>query len=141
MTSHELAPVIAYIQEKARAMTGIRDAPAEIPDSANVFPFVVTYPRVGRMELASAGWANYFHTIYTEIHVSQALLSSGIAQALPYAELFAKIFLNDPQLLQLASEAGELRYTFGRLEWGGVPTIGFRFEIDVKLHLDLSVAP
>jgi len=133
--SMTLASAIAAVQTKAGALSGIKAAPTNPPESANQFPFAVSYPRTGRAEFASAGWANYFHTLFCEIHISRQLLPQAIATALPYAELLPSAIMADPTLGGTVNEVREVRYTFGRLEWGGVDTIGFRFEIDVKLNL------
>ena len=126
-----LAAAIADLQAKALTLSGVKDAPVNPPESANVFPFVVSYARSGNFQ-PGAGWANYFHTIFTEFHVARQLLPVAIATALPYAESFGAKILADPQLSGTVQEVREVRYTFGRLSWGDIETIGFRFEVDVK---------
>lgn len=126
-----LAAAIADIQSKALTMAGIKSAPVSPPESANAFPFVVSYARSGEF-VPGAGWANYHHTIYTEIHLARQLLSAAIESALPYAESFAALLLADPQLSGTVQEVKTVRYEFGRLNWSGIDTIGFRFQIDIK---------
>lgn len=129
-----LATAIADVQAKALTLSGIKGAPTNPPESANVFPFVVSYARTGNFK-PGAGWANYFHTIFTEFHIARQLLPVAISTALPYAESFGALILADPKLSDTVQEVREVRYTFGRLSWGDVDTIGFRFEIDVKCSL------
>lgn len=126
-----LAAAIADIQSKALTLSGIKAAPVNPPESANVFPFVVSYARSGEFA-PGAGWANFHHTIYTELHVSRQILSVAIETVLPYAESFAGVILADPQLSGTVQEVRAVRYTFGRLNWNGIDTIGYRFEIDIK---------
>jgi hypothetical protein len=130
-----LQAAIADLQAKARAMSGIKEAPVEPPESTGEYPFVVTYPRSGSFELASEGFGYVLATLFTEIHCSRQLLGPGITKALPYAELFPQVVLADPTLGGAVAAVNDLHFTFGELTWGGIGTVGFRWEVDVKIMI------
>ncbi len=128
---------IAEIQTKALAISGIRMAPDAPPEQLNVFPFWVTYERLGRLPVNELPreWANQTVTLFSELHVSRTLLTRAITSALGYRDLFLKKLLQDPNLGGDVMIVDEVRWTFGRLEWGGVETIGYRFELDLSVEL------
>lgn len=127
-----LEGAIAQIQIIVGAIPGIQSAPSKVPDSAGAFPFAVSYPRSGGLVMNSVDWANVLHTIYTELHFGNQLLAISIPQAMPYARLVFLGLMADITLAGNVSEISAVRYTFGKLAWAGIETIGFRFEIDVK---------
>lgn len=126
---------IQNIQAKLKALGDVKIPPNGPPESINVFPFGVSYLSSGNLELESEGWARHFHTIFSEIHVSRQLLPQSITKAVSYIEPFFSSLMNDPTLGGTIANIVVVRYKFGRLEWGGLETIGERFEIDVKLML------
>lgn len=121
------------LQEKALSISGIRAAPDNPPEAVNALPFAVSYPSVGRLETQSAGWGKLFITIFTELHFSRQLLNKGVEQALPYAESFSAKLMADPGLSSSVEEVAGIKVSFGKLEWGGLETIGWRFEVECKL--------
>lgn len=128
-----LPNAIKDMQSKVSALVGMHSAPSYPPESANDFPFAVTYPRTGELALKSAGFAKFFHTLVTEIHVStQPGLAAAMENAIPFAERLASSLLNDPTLSSSVDEVRGVRYTFGKLEWNSVQTLGYRFEVDIK---------
>lgn len=128
-----LSTVIAAIQTKAGGLSGIKEAPTNPPESANVYPFAVSYAKSGTETPQSSGWAIGLHTIICEIHIARQVLPKDIALALPFYELFRSAILSDPTIAGTVATVNALRYEFGRLEYGNKQTIGYRFEIDVKL--------
>jgi hypothetical protein len=130
-----LVAAIADLQTKALSISGIKAAPDTIPESANVFPFAISYPRLGRFEFQSAGFGFAYHTIYTEIHVNRTMIGAAVTQATPFIEAFYAKLLADPKLSNSVSEVQAIRHTFGQLAWANVQTIGTRFEIDVKVSV------
>lgn len=126
---------IADLREKLLSLNGMRSAPVNPPDATAAFPFGVSYERSGTLEMKSAGFANDLATIWCEIHVSRQILPQAVALAMEFRDPFMKLLIADPTLGGTVSTIREIRRTFGRLEWGGVETIGYRFEVDVKVTL------
>lgn len=129
-----LTSAIAAVQVKAAGLSGMQACPTNPPESASQFPFAVTYARVGEETPQSAGWSVGLHTLVCEIHCQRTVLGLAVAQALPYYELMRSALLGDVTLGGAVVTTNQLRYTFGAMEYGGTPTIGYRIEIDVKLH-------
>jgi len=127
-----LEGAIGQIQTIVRAIPGIQSAPTSPPSSAGAFPFAVSYPRSGNLVMNSVDWGNVLHTVYTELHFANQLLEISIPQSMPYARLVFLGLMADVTLGGNVSEISAVRYTFGKLAWAGVETIGFRFEIDMK---------
>lgn len=128
--------VIEAVQDFWDAISGIKDAPDKVPETVNVFPFAVTYERTGNLALRSAGWGQDFTEIVSELHVSRSLLGPAIKSAYGYKQTFLKKFITDPTLGGTVDTVVDgVSYEFGRLEWGGTQTIGYRFSFRVKLAL------
>ncbi len=132
-----LAAAISNLQAKARAISGIKEAPDSPPENAGQFPFAVTYPRNGQVD--DPGWRKGLHTIFTEFHTSRVLLGSAITATMGYMDAFEDAIARDPRLGGTVDTiVFPIRYTFGRMEWNGIPTIGVRYEITVKIQTALS---
>lgn len=130
-----LSGSITRLQALALLVSGIKAAPAKPPEGAGQFPFAVAYPRSGPVEFKSAGWAEMMHTVYVEFHVSRSILPLAVNQAIGFVEAYPTLLLADPTLNGNCASLNAVRYTFGRLEWGGLETLGVRFEVDLKVNL------
>lgn len=133
----DILDVIAHLQDDWLTLSGIQNAPDLAPESPGYFPFVATYEARGNLRLGTAGWGHDFSTIFSELHVSRAILPEAIKQAGSYKKLFLQKFIDDPTLGGTVSTVKDIRYTFGKLTWGdpGVNTLGYRFEIDIKVSM------
>lgn len=125
--------VITNLQTKARSIPGIQFAPDNPPDNSSVYPFAVTYLRKGLDLGGSSGFSNVQHVAWTEFHFSRQLLNNTITISVPVIEAFLKLLIADPKLGNTVSTIENISYTFGRLEWAGLETIGVRFEITFKM--------
>ena len=125
---------IARIQYHARSLDGMREAPDYVPESANQFPFAISYYRTGNT-IFEAGWLKGLHTIYSEIHVARQILPSAIRAAMPFYDSLLAALEGDPRLNNTVDTIiSPVVHSFGRLEFGGQETIGWRFEITVKIQ-------
>ena len=129
-----LSTAIAWIQGEVAEYRGMRAAPAQPPEGANQFPFSVCYNRNGELANQRSGFADELETIILEVHVSRALLSEAVTRALTYHALVLATLIGAPTLGDTVATQNGVRWTFGELGWGGVVTIGYRYEIDVKMH-------
>ena len=128
-----LVSAITAVQAVAAGIAGIKQAPTNPPEQSAMFPFAVSYARTGTETPQSSGWSVALHTLVCELHCQRTVLPLAVAQALPLYELFAAAILADPTLGGAVQTTNAMRYTFGELEYGGVKTIGYRVELDVKL--------
>lgn len=138
-----LASAISEIQEVIAALSGIKAAPSVPPEQlSGEFPFSVAYPREGSWTQAVQGMKQALHTIVVEIHLQRGDLPSDVTAALPYGESVPNALfkaLGTDRLGGAISTFGQIRYTFGALEWGGMATIGWRFFIEqVKIQSEVT---
>lgn len=123
---------IADLQRKILSLPGIKSAPEIPPEAAGVYPFGVSYERSGVMDMPLLELNDDIATLFCEIHVSRVLLPKAIETAMAFRNPFMRMVMEDPTLGDTVSDVMVIRRTFGRLEWGGLETIGYRFELDVK---------
>lgn len=126
---------IANIAAKLGALPGIKSAPVVPPEDAGVYPFGVTYEAHANTNTLAYGSADDLVTIFAEIHVSRVLLANAVTLAMSFRDPFLAALIADPSLGGTVSTTNEIRRSFGRLVWGDVETIGYRFEIDVKVTI------
>jgi len=137
-----LPGAIARLQTLALTISGIKDAPSTPPESINVFPFVVAYPARGEYITEGSGTTRGLHTIHTEIHYARTLLGAAVTSATSMIETYSDTILADLTLngtvdTIVLGPDNRLPYEFGRLEWGGIETIGIRFIITVKIRRNI----
>jgi hypothetical protein len=125
---------IADLQTKLLALTGMKDAPSTPPEAAGAFPFAVTYERMGTLASHSALWAHELVTLVSEVHVARGNLGTAVTQAMTFRDPFIKAIIADPTFSNSA-ELRDIRWNFGALEWNKVETLGYRFEIDIKVMI------
>lgn len=126
---------ITALQTTWSGLSGVLSAPTHPPEAPGAFPFAVTYERAGELQQHSAGFGDELVTLYSEVHLARQLLPATIATALPLRDAFLSALIADPTLAGTVSTITARRWTFGQMEWGGTGTIGYRFEIDVKVPL------
>ena len=133
--SQSLNGAIVEIQRLVSELTGIKIAPPEITESVGEFPASLCYANTGTYGTQSAGMIEGLHTLVCEIHIARGMLVGAIKQAMPYAEAFPQKIFASPKLADTVSTINEIRYGFGELKYSGHITIGYRFEIDVKIEI------
>lgn len=126
---------ITKLQTHALALTGMKDAPDQPPETINVFPFSIAYERTAETLQRGYGFADDIVTLWVEFHVARQLLQGGVQTAMALRDPFLKKLIGDPTLGGSVSTITAIRRTFGWLKWGGTDTIGYRFEIDVKIDI------
>ena len=135
-----LQQVIDQIQDAVGALSGIRAAPDEPPESLNVYPFALAYSRDGFHEQRQGKMVGT-HNIVVELHVARKDLARDIATAMGYAKSVpdAIFAAQEDGSIAGASWLGRISYTFGPMAWAEQPTIGFRFVVeDVRTEDDIS---
>lgn len=125
------------------AVTGIRYAPDEPPDSVSVYPFVTAFPGPGTHEY-TAGSATYerltLFTIVVQLHVARRDLERDYRELIPYADSIPNAIMSDLTF-------GGTVQTFGIIEtdglvplrWGETDTLGYEYRItDVKIRTSVT---
>ncbi len=128
---------MANLLAKALA-SGVKSAPNAPPESTSAFPFAVAYERQGDLTAAVGGVGGQglvVATIYLDVHVSRQLLPAAIEQARSLRDPILRSIIADPSLGNELENLNGLRYQFGHMDYGGIDTIGYRFEIAAKVRL------
>ena len=126
---------ISDLQAKALALSGMRTAPATPLESSDIFPFAITFEESGTLELRSSGFAHDLATLVTEIHCARNSLPQAITQAMTFRDNFLKAIIGDPRLSNSVDTALVVLRKFGAMRYAETDTIGYRFEVDVKVQL------
>lgn len=131
-----LQDAITQLQTIIGELDGIRQAPTTAPDKITQFPFAVAYPGGGSFDLRSSGWYKGLHTIILEVHIARKDLPRDIATAMPFIELIPAALDANPTLNGAVDTiVSPITYQFQELGWeGDVLTLGFRFNIQVKIN-------
>ena len=127
-----LQEIIDEIQDQVGAISGIRGAPDEPPDSIHAFPFAVAYVDGGEYHIGPPQVMTGLHTVIVELHVARKDLERDVARAMPYAKAIPNaIFSAHTDATFTAFQTLErITYEFGPLDWSGLQTIGFRFRLE-----------
>jgi hypothetical protein len=130
---------VSAVATIVRGVSGVRGAPAAVPEDIAAYPFAVTYASGGVWEFGPAGDKKGLHSVTVELHVARKELPRDVAKAMPFGDTIPNALMRDPTLGGTASTFGRIRYSFGPLGWGGMDTIGFRFVLeDIKVLSAIS---
>lgn len=124
--------VVQAIAAKARAITGMRAAPDNPPDSIAVYPFAVTYFFRGSWYGADASWGEGKATYACDVHLARTPDTGR--QLETFAEMprtLALAILSDETLGGACTSVTDVRCQFTRMGYSGIETTGYHFEIDV----------
>lgn len=132
-----LAGAIAALQDvwlslAVAGQPGVKAAPDQPAEAMSQFPFVVTYP-ASAVVTPMAGWSKSVATLYSEFHMGRSILPQNVEVCIAYYEPFLDALRDDITLAGTVDTiVGDIRATFGFLEWAGETHVGWRFEIDIK---------
>ena len=137
----DIATVIAeLVTQLTNDVTGLRRVPDAPPETIDQFPFAVVYPSNGTYNTHTPEDMIGLHNINVEVHVSRKDLPRDFTSLLDLQDDIPSSLLSglkDGDYSQLTT-FGEISYTFGPLEWAGVPTLGVTYTISgVKVKADL----
>lgn len=115
--------------------TGIRKAPDNPPEKFSSFPVAVCHPVSGFYRPDSMRTA--VHEIALWILVARKDLPRDVSASLPYGDSISDAIYDAyvAGTLDEIDAMGNIRYTFGEVEWGGLKCIGWAFTIEgVKIQ-------
>jgi hypothetical protein len=135
MAERPLTRAMEYIVARAGELQGMRSAAKRPPDKITDYPFATAFPGTGTIGIGNPqGSRRDVHTIILEIHVARKDLPSDIDRVLPFVDLVGDKLQSDPTLGgTVTTIVGDISYTFGPLGWFGQETIGWQFQIPVKI--------
>ena len=131
-----VAAVLTQLAVVEAALSGVARAHDETPENLGEFPCFINYPRSGTITAGPGGVQQVkgLHTVVAELHITRQDLPTAESIARPYLDSFPKAIWSDPTLAGTVNTVLEIRYQYGRLEFGGERHLGVRFEIDFKLQ-------
>lgn len=132
-----LQTAIARVQTLMAALSGIKVAPALLPDNVNDYPFIIAYDGEANWDMPTFdATAQHEGTIVIELHAGSRDkgVRQAIEKALPFAESVPKALLGDPRLNDTVSwlQYGSSPITSSGLiimEYGGIETYGYRWRL------------
>lgn len=131
-----LLDVIANLQGKAGALSGIRSAPTNPTESVNQFPAAVTFVQSFEAETITAGLLKRIIVIRTLIFDKRTHLPIDVATMTPYGDSFPIAVYADPRLGNTVQTIERpMTGTFGHIEYEGKANyIGWTFDTTVKVE-------
>lgn len=113
-----------------KAITGIAAAHDETPESLNALPAFVNYPATTETTWGTFGSVERVYTIVAELHVARPELKRAEAVCRPYINRFEAAVLADHTLGGVVLHIPTVRSRYGESEWGSVPHLVIRFEVE-----------
>jgi len=117
------------------AVTGVKafDNPADAPSGQ--WPLGIGFPRAGRFTGGGSQQTTGYHTIVIQLHYPRSSLSKAYSTIIPYVEGIIEALHADPTLGgTVTTISGDIGYSFGSMTWAEIPTIGWQFEVPVKIR-------
>jgi hypothetical protein len=127
---------VVAVRTLARAISGIRSAPAGIPETTGeIYGFFVAWNGGGELNAADDSWERGLWTIICQLHFNRTELWQAEAYASPYARTVARALLADHTLTGTCDTFGRILISpLQPMNWGSSKTIGYEFRItDVKV--------
>lgn len=133
--NESLVDAITELQDTIGDLTGVAAAPASPVDApSGQWPISIAFPRAGTFEGGGAAQAVGYHTIVVQLHYSRQELKRAYATIAPYLETIAEAILDDPTIGGEVTTIMGLSYTFGGMTFAGIDTIGWQFDVSVKVR-------
>lgn len=138
MTTEDPMAIVSQLQRLASTLPGMRQAPFKPVEQISEFPFAVGVLRKAS-PLWETDWLNVLATYAVQIHVARRDAPGDYLSAMRYGIAYPKLLFQNPTLGGLISTIipDGVRVKFAILEFGGQPTLGWDFEVDVKMVVPL----
>ena len=139
MTMPTLETICQEIQDVVGAVSGVRVAP-DVPLETNAIKDVTAfvYPGTGQLTESTDGIEEGRHTIHLQIITPRRHLRTDFARVIGLGDTVPRALLLSRTLSSSVLQIGEIRYTFGLVEFGGEGQLGWMFEVDVLASGTLS---
>lgn len=113
-------------------ISGLRAAPAGVPEAANIFPFAVAWVGPGEAYREEASTVRYLGSIVIQLHFSRRDLYQAEQMAAPYVRSVYLKLLANPTLGGACDTFERVTNTgFQPMAWGDpqLQTVGYEFRI------------
>ncbi len=122
---------VVAVRTIVRAISGIRSAPAGVPESTgDIWGFFVAWNGGGEVDAGDDSWEIGLWTIIGQLHFNRTELWQAEAYASPYARTVARALLADHTLTGTCDQIGTIFISpLQPMKWGDSQTIGYEFRI------------
>ena len=144
MSDATLTDVLDAVQTQLNTNITSLKVHRHLPDSVSEFPIGMIYSRAGRMDSVRPLQARNFFTIAIDIYTDRQDLSGAMLELEPYPDLIQQAIFKDISLGGVIDHAGigedepTMTYELGSFKYGGTDVLGYRFEINVKAHRNIT---
>ena len=129
-----LVAAIADLQGTIGALTGIREAPTYPGDKLPPLPSSFCFVASGEWKQQPAGARTGLHVLRLQIYWDRKDLARDVTKAMVYVETIPNAIMADYTLGGTEDTVVDpITYTFGAMEWTGMQTIGYSYDITVKI--------
>ena len=128
-----LQQTIDQIQDAVGAISGIRLAPDEPPDSAPTWPIAIAYVQSGVFEPLAAEHMQGLHDIAVDLHVPHKDLSRDVAKLMTYVKAIPNAIygiLYDGTIMTTALTFQQISYTLTTGVIAEQPTVVLRYVVE-----------
>lgn len=132
---HNIEDAIADLQDKSLT-AGCADAPDIAISQMGPQPFSLAYEGEATTDTISSGFMMDFPTVIVQHHVSNIILPDSIARAAALRDPFLRALRDDPTLGGTVASITTVRRKFGEMKFGTMTTIGYQYEIGLKLIVE-----
>jgi len=132
--------VVARLQTIAGTVTGIRNAPATLPDQIAMFPAAISYLESFDEDAGMVGSDNVIYTAVTELHVARKDLPRDYAVLDGMAALFVAAVRSDSRsntagtLGVIASAIGNATGNLAASSWAAQDTLAWSIRVPFKIQ-------
>lgn len=124
--------IVQALAAKVRALTGVRNAPDDPPDTALAYPFAVTYFQSGTWRGDDATWKTAPQTYAIDLYLGRYPdAGRALAAGSEYPEQLGQAIVSDENLALAVTLVSEVRCRFSRMNYIGIDCVGYHFEVDV----------
>jgi len=134
-----ISDITAAIAGHAAGLSAMRGAPARPPDSISAFPFAITYCSQFNEGPNDATFKTGLGTWRCDIHLGRLPDVGRVLNAYEqYLESFPDALFGDLDLDGACDNIIEVRAILVPLDYNGIETFAYRFEIDLKYENAIS---
>ena len=123
-----LRGAIDAVQDAVGAVSGIRKAPDNPPDTFNVFPCAACYPHTGYYDVDLMKTAH--HDLRLLILVARKDMDRDVKKTVPYGDSIRDALWDAHRTDRTIDITGRVSYGYGDVTWGGLLCVGWAFTIE-----------
>lgn len=131
-----LAGAITQLQVISLACSGMKAAPATLPDNMSAYPFTICYPGSGELNCEGYDATRAIHNLTLDFHAGPITMRGlSMNTGIPILEELHRRIALDPTLGgNVSTLVFPIVYQASEFDWGQQKSVGFRLTIPVKIR-------